>query len=93
VEYNRLIQVPCLLFFQEGKYRRYDVPDVGEVFKQLGRTNSWTNGATGHGEEEDGAAAEQNASKVQYLVAARVTVLVGAARALTSFSLQDSSGY
>jgi len=93
VEYNRLIQVPCLLFFQEGKYRRYDVPDVGEVFKQPGRTNSWTNGTTGHGEEEDGAAAEQNASKVRYVVAARVMVRFVAALVLVSFSLHETSGY
>jgi hypothetical protein len=42
-----------LLFLQEGKFRRYDVPDVGEVFKQPGRINSGTNRAVGHGEEED----------------------------------------
>jgi hypothetical protein len=64
VEYNCSNPCSFLLFFQEGKFRRYDVPDVGEVFKQSGRTNSGTNGAVGHGEEEDGATAEQNASKV-----------------------------
>lgn len=75
------------MFFQEGKFRRYDVPDVGEVFKQPGRTNSWTNGAIGHGEEEDGAAAEQNASKVCYVLEACVMVRVGAALVLVSFFL------
>ena len=88
-----VIGIPCLLFFQEGKFRRYDVPDVGEVFKQPGRTNSWTNGATGHGEEKDGTAAEQNASKVQYVVAACIMVRVGAALAPLSPSLQKTSEY
>lgn len=39
--------------WEEGQYRRHNVPDAGEVFEQSGGTDTRKDGAVGRGKEED----------------------------------------